>query len=116
MEEVEAEIPSDVLRLSATEVRSNWSATLEQVAVEQRRIIVERHGMPQAVMISPAVFRRLLTMERQEPQAAVVQVVSRVQEIATEILHRQVDELITTVVRRVLEEYTAPDTPNPPIT
>lgn len=127
MEETEPRIPPDVIHLSATEVRASWSSTAARVAQQQVRVIVERYGMPEAVIISPMDFRRLLRVEQGEVAAGVdqivgdteeqtraLQIVRRLQAVATDILHTQVDELVNTVVRRILEEYGAFDTRNPP--
>lgn len=125
MEEGQPQIPPEEVHLSTTELRTSMSQIIKQVARREVRVIVERYSDPQAVLISPDDFQRLLRVEQEgatttaagvEEQASVVQIVTRLQAIVTDIIHTQVDDIVHTAMRRILDEYAIPNVPNPPNT
>lgn len=125
MEEAGPGAPPELIRRSTTELRTTVGETVRQVARQEVRVIVERYGQPQAVLISPADFQRLLSVEQEragqgttgaQEQADVVQIVTRLHAIVTDIVHTQVDSIIDTAIRRIIEEYAGFISPNRPNT
>lgn len=49
--------------LKASEVRSQWSRLLTQVARRQARVLVEKSGIPVAAIIAPEDLARLTRLE-----------------------------------------------------
>ena len=67
--------------ISATEARIRFGELMRRVVEDRERIIVERGGRPQVVVLSIAEYRRLLAAQAAQPrwQELVQQVRAQVQ-------------------------------------
>lgn len=82
--------------MNATEVRRDWSRTLDKVFRRQARVIVERRGVPVAAFISAEDFARLKRLEAEwdEPFQVLDQTRAAFREVPDEELEREVEKAV----------------------
>jgi prevent-host-death family protein len=82
--------------MSATEVRRGWSQTLDTVFRRQERVIVEKRGVPVAVLISADDLTRLERLEADwdEPFKVIDRVRAAFADVPDEELEREVDKAV----------------------
>src|SRR4051794_14366751 len=63
--EVMTTVEKQTQTINATDVRQHWSELLSEVFKEQKRLVVERSGVPVAAIISARDLERFQRMERE---------------------------------------------------
>jgi prevent-host-death family protein len=59
-------------KISSTQVQNNFGQVLDDVTYNQTRFIIERRGIPKAVMISFDDFERLLSNESERSEMSLL--------------------------------------------
>jgi prevent-host-death family protein len=79
-----------------TNVRQHFSEIVNQVARQERRVLVEKHGAPVAAIISPEDLKRLDRLEDEERRrlAAFRAISERFTDVPLDVLEREVAKSI----------------------
>jgi prevent-host-death family protein len=88
-----------------TEARSHLSELVNQVAREETRVVIEKHGVPVGVIVSPRDFRRL------EMQAAIdkrqMEAITRIGQAFTDVSDEEIEQELRKAQAEVREEMRA---------
>lgn len=79
-----------------TNIRQHFSEIVNQVARQERRVLVEKHGAPVAAIISPEDLKRLDRLEDEERRrlAAFRAISERFTDVPLDVLEREVAKSI----------------------
>jgi prevent-host-death family protein len=85
--------------VSFTEARSNLSELVNQVAREEANVVIEKHGVPVGVIVSPREFRLLERLaERERLQIEAMRRMSAAfEDVSEEELEREVNRALAEV-------------------
>ncbi len=88
--------------LKASDVRSNWSQLLNQVFVDQTRIIVEKSGIPVAAVISAQDLARLTQLEEQRKEG--FKALDSIREAFKDISPEKIEQEVANALKQVRTE------------
>ncbi len=91
--------------MSVTQVRENWSKTLRAVVTRRTRIVLEKAGVPVAVLISPQDLERLRRYEAE--RTARFSVIDRMRESLTDVPDEELEREVASAVSDVRAEMRA---------
>lgn len=88
-----------------TEARSHLSELVNQVAREETRVVIEKHGVPVAVIVSPRDLRRLeVDVEREKRQ---IEVITRIGEAFADVSEEEIEREVAKALAEVRAEMRA---------
>jgi prevent-host-death family protein len=88
--------------VSASEARQRFSAIAEEVHRTDARVIIERSGIPVAVLISPRDYTRFQVMERQSDRDFAV--VDRIGERFKDASAADIEDEVANAMREIRDE------------
>jgi prevent-host-death family protein len=91
--------------MKATDVRANWSETINQVARRKARVVVEKAGIPVAAIISADDWNRWRRYEAQ--READFAVLDRIGAAVADVPDEELEREITKAVAEVRAEMRA---------
>ena len=94
-------------QMSATQARINFGEVLRYVSQQQRPVIVERAGVPQAVIIAIEEYKRL---KEEHPEENVSDVLERARQLRAQIATRRGGEPLpdpVEMIQKMREEQDA---------
>lgn len=91
--------PTDSLNFSS--VRQQLSEIVNQVARRERRVLVEKHGVPVAAIVSPDDLKRLDALDEDERRrtAAFRAISERLADLPLDELEREIERSVAAVRR-----------------
>lgn len=95
--------------IKASEVRQNFSQLLNQVYRGERRVLVEKSGIPVAGIVSAADLERLTAMEEQREKrfAVIDEIRAAFKDVPDDELEGEVNRAVNSARQQVSEERRA---------
>ena len=92
--------------IKSSEVRQNWSQVLNQIARRKTRVMVEKSGIPVAVLISADDFERLsrLEAEREARFSLIDRAREAFKDVPDEELEREIPKAVEAARAEALAE------------
>jgi prevent-host-death family protein len=94
--------------ISANDAKQHLGATLRSVSTGEDEVIIESHGKPRAVIISPEEYANLRELrKKQRREAAIAEIEALAKQIGDrnrDLTYEQIEELSVRAVRETRQE------------
>lgn len=88
--------------IKASEARKHWGSLLNEVSRSEKRVIVEKNGLPVAAIVSLFALNRLERYEQRQSQR--LRILEEVGELFQDVSDEELEREMTNAVRQAREE------------